>query len=228
MEEGAYLNDSQRAIIAARMANRPGAAPKNHLQDASIEAPISQSEAARRLRVGRSSVQRAANLLKNAAPELVASVEAGLIAVSTASRLLALPRIEQVKIATGDCPRQAARQAAGQLEMKNRDIDPTRLLERLTSRFEKTPTGEMQELVRLVCDQRAISYEQREKLAELARACVARIADLATRLEEPNLCGYQYCGKAYNQGRKRRVPGAKYCSPLCAQRAGEPSAWKGP
>jgi hypothetical protein len=228
MEEGVYLNANQRAIIAARMANRPEAGHKNHSQDASIEAPISQAEAARRLSVGRSSVQRAANLLKNAAPELVVAVEAGLIAVSTASRLLALPKLEQIKIATGDCPRQAARQAAGQLEMKNRDIDPTRLLERLTSRFEKTPTGEMQELVRLVCDQRAISYEQREKLAELARACVARIADLATRLEEPNLCGYQYCGRAYNQGRKRRVPGAKYCSPLCAQRAGEPSAWKGP
>jgi|SRR5580704_16264930 hypothetical protein len=75
MEEGVYLNASQRAIIAARMANRPGDALKNHLQDASIEAPISQSEAARRLRVGRSSVQRAASLLKNAAPELVAAVE---------------------------------------------------------------------------------------------------------------------------------------------------------
>jgi hypothetical protein len=94
MEEGVYLNASQRAIIAARMANRPGDALKNHLQDASIEAPISQSEAARRLRVGRSSVQRAASLLKNAAPELVAAVEAGLIMVSTASRLLALPKIE--------------------------------------------------------------------------------------------------------------------------------------
>ena len=147
MEEGVYLNASQRAIIAARMANRPGAGHKNHPQDASIEAPISQAEAARRLSVGRSSVQRAANLLKNAAPELVAAVEAHLIAVSTASRLLALPKLEQIEIATGDNPRQAARQAAGQLEMKNRsDIDLTRLLERLTSTFEKTPTGEMQEL----------------------------------------------------------------------------------
>jgi hypothetical protein len=115
MEEGVYLNASQRAIIAARMANRPGAALKNHFQGASIEASISQSEAARRLRVGRSSVQRAANLVKNAAPELVAAVEAGLIAVSTASRLLALPRIEQIKIVTANYPGQAARQAAGNL-----------------------------------------------------------------------------------------------------------------
>jgi hypothetical protein len=222
------LNDSQRAIIAARMANRPGAGLKKHLQDASIEAPISQSEAARRLKVSRSSVQRAARLLKNAAPELVAAVEAGLVAGSTASTLLALPKIEQITIAAADNPGQAARQAARQLGMKSRgEIDLTRLLERLSS-FEKNPTGEMQELVRLLCDQQAIPYEQREKLVELARACVARIADLATRLEEPNLCGYQYCGKAYNQRRNKHVPGAKYCSQPCAERAGEPSAWKGP
>jgi hypothetical protein len=36
MEEGPYFNDSQRAIIAARIANRPGAAHKNHPQRASI------------------------------------------------------------------------------------------------------------------------------------------------------------------------------------------------
>jgi hypothetical protein len=37
MEEGVYLNASQRAIIAVRMTNPPG--------------PVSQAEAARRLRV---------------------------------------------------------------------------------------------------------------------------------------------------------------------------------
>jgi hypothetical protein len=83
----------------------------------------------------------------------------------------------------------------------------------------------MRELVRLFCDQRAISYEQCEKLTELVRAYVTRIADLATRLEAPILCSYQYCGKAY-KGHKRRMPGAKCCSRLCAERAGEPSAWK--
>jgi hypothetical protein len=229
MEQGVYLNDSQRAIIAARMANRPAAGLKKHLQDASIEAPFSQSEAARRLKVSRSSVQRAARLLKNAAPELVAAVEAGLVAVSIASRLLALPKIEQITIATADNPGQAARQAARQLGMKSRtDIDLARLLERLTSTFEETPTGEMQELVHLFCDQRTTSYEQCEKLTELARACATRIADLAIRLEAPILCSYQSCGKPYNQARQRRVPGGKYCSQLCAERAGEPSAWKRP
>ena len=58
IQEGVYLNASQRAIIAASMANLPRAAHKNHVQDASIEAPIPQSEAARRLRVGRVSLGR--------------------------------------------------------------------------------------------------------------------------------------------------------------------------
>jgi len=148
-------------------------------------------------------------------------VEARLIAVSTASRLLALPKLEQIEIATGDNPRQAARQAAGRLGMKSRsDIDLTRLLERLTSMFEKTPTGEMQELVRLYCDQRAISYEQCEKLTELARACVTRIADLATRLEAPILCSYQSCGKTYNQGRKGVCLAANIARP-CVRSAPE-------
>jgi hypothetical protein len=229
MEEGLYLNANQGAIIAARMANPREAAHKSHHEEASIEAPVSQAEAARRLNVGRSSVQRAANLLNNAAPELVAAVEAGLIAVSTASRLLALPKIEQIGIATADNPGQAARQEVGQLRMISRsDIDLTRLSERLTSTFEETPTGEMQELVHLFCDQRTTSYEQCEKLTELARACATRIADLATRLEAPILCSFQSCGKPYNRARQRRVPGGKYCSQLCAERAGEPSAWKRP
>jgi hypothetical protein len=223
------MNASQRATIAARMANPPEAAHTSHHEEASIEAPVSQAEAARRLSVGRSSVQRAANLLNNAAPELVAAVEAGLIAVSTASRLLALPKIEQIKIATADNPRQAAQQAAEQPGIKSRnDIDLTRLLERLRSTFEKTPTGEMQELVPLLCDTRAIPYDQHEKLADSARACAARVADLASRIEEPNLCAYQNCGRVYGRRRNKHAPGAKYCSPLCAERAGEPSAWKRP
>jgi hypothetical protein len=113
MEEGVYLNASQRAIIAARMANPLGAAHKNHLQDASIEAPVSQAEAARRPSVGRSSVRRAANLLKNGARELVVTVEAGLIAVSTASRLLALPKL--------------ARSRLGIIRAKPRDKRPSNL-----------------------------------------------------------------------------------------------------
>jgi hypothetical protein len=70
--------------------------------------------------------------------------------------------------------------------MKRRSsIDPTRLCEELTSIFEKTPAVEMQDMVRLFLGQRATSYEQRERLAESARACAARVADLANRISAP-------------------------------------------
>jgi hypothetical protein len=87
---------------------------KDHAQGASIEAPTAQSEAAKKLRVGRS-VQRATNVLKKGTPELVEAVDGGLIPVSTASKLLVLPENEQVKITTADNPQQAARQAVRQL-----------------------------------------------------------------------------------------------------------------
>jgi hypothetical protein len=229
MEEREYLDESQRAMKAARLVNLLDGVRKDHAQGASIEAHMSQAEAAKKFRVGRSSVQRATNVLRNGTPELVEAVDGGLIPVSTASRLLVLPENEQVKITTADNPRQAARQAVRRLGMKRRgSIDPTRLCEELTSIFEKTPAVEMQDMVRLFLDQRATSYEQRERLAESARACAARVADLASRIEEPNLCAYQYCGRVYGRRRNKHAPGAKYCSPVCAARAGEPSARNGP
>jgi hypothetical protein len=229
MEKQAYLAAGQRAMLAARMTKLSKRAREGDDRDASIEAPVPQSEAAKRLRVGRSSVQRAADLLERAAPELVAAVDRGLIAVSTASELLPLSKDEQVKVATADSPRQAARQALKQLGMNRRsDVEPTRLFRQLTSAFEKTPTVGMRELVRLFLEQHATSDEQNEKLVESARACVTRFAELAKQIEERTLCGYQSCGRIYFRGRSKRAPGQKYCSRLCAQRAGESLAWQGP
>jgi hypothetical protein len=108
------------------------------------------------------------------------------------------------------------------------DIEPTRLLQQLTSAFEKIPTAGMQELVRLFLGQQATSDEQNEKLVESARACVTRFAELAKQIEERTLCGYQYCGRTYFRRRNKRAPGAKYCSRRCAERAGEPLVWQGP
>jgi hypothetical protein len=229
MEKQAYLAAGQRAMLAARMTKLSKPARDGHYRDASIDAPVPQSAAAKRFRVGRSSVQRAADLLERAAPELVAAVDRGLIAVSTASALLPLSKDEQVKVATADSPRQAARQALKQLGMNRRGgVEPIRLVQQLTSAFEKSPSAGIQELVRLFLEQHATSDEQNEKLVESARACVARITELAKRIEERTFCGYQSCGRVYFRGRSKRAPGQKYCSRLCAQRAGEPLAWQGP
>jgi DNA modification methylase len=77
-----HLNESQRAMVAARIATLP----KGANQHAQIWAS-SQGEAARAVSVGRSSVQSARAVLEHAAPEVVAAVDAGRLAVSDAAKL---------------------------------------------------------------------------------------------------------------------------------------------
>jgi hypothetical protein len=78
-----HLNESQRAMAAARLANMKQGARTDL---ASIEA-MSQTQAADRLNVDRSSVQRARVVLDTATPELAHAVDAGLLAVSKAAGL---------------------------------------------------------------------------------------------------------------------------------------------
>lgn len=89
-----HLNESQRAMIAKRLATLK----RGDNQHASIEAS-SQDEAAKLLKVSRSAVQRAAVVQAKAAPELVAAVDRGDIPVSTAAKLVDLPKARQREIA---------------------------------------------------------------------------------------------------------------------------------
>jgi hypothetical protein len=75
-----HLDESQRAIVAAKLATLSVGRPLN----ASIEA-ISQKGAAAMLTVSRSAVQRASIVRDHGTPELVAAVESGKVAVSAAA-----------------------------------------------------------------------------------------------------------------------------------------------
>ena len=88
-----HLDESQRAIVAAKIANLP----KGTNQHASIEAPT-QTEAAELLNVGRASVQRAREVLDRGAPELVQAVQQGVVSVSAASDISTLPKTQQAEI----------------------------------------------------------------------------------------------------------------------------------
>lgn len=92
-----HLDESQRAMVAARIAKLPhgGAIYKNN--DASIEAST-QRDAAEMLNVSRSAVQRARQVQNEGASELVAAVESGKVAVSTAADLSELPKAKQAEI----------------------------------------------------------------------------------------------------------------------------------
>jgi hypothetical protein len=213
-------------MLAARLANLGNGVRRDRAVAASIEAATTQSEAAKTLKVGRPSVQRATAILRTASGPLIKAVEHGLIPVSTASKLLVLSEAEQVKIATCDNPRRAARQAADKLDLKKAaDRDVTGLSKELMVEFENFPTFELRERV-LLFDERTISSEQREQLTEVLRGVAGRIVELANRVEEPTLCERRNCSSGWRGARAKRIVGQNYCSPLCAERAGGPLAWR--
>ena len=220
-----HLSESQRAMVAARAANLAPGIRGDYVTAASKEAAVSQSEAATKLKVSRSLVQRATKALKKGPPELVEKVDRGLIPVSTASKLVVLPKAEQVKIATAENPLRAAREMAEEPRVNS----ATKLgtgwsLEHLLAECEKIPTTEIKGSV-LSPAERAMSYEQRDQLVTAVREAVSRLAELADQIEAPNVCAYTYCHMGRGSRRQKCIPGQKYCSELCAERAGERSAW---
>jgi ParB-like chromosome segregation protein Spo0J len=107
-----HLDESQRAMVAARIATlklgdnqhsrapAPIGTPSLDLGDAHAApepapAAVSQTEAAELVNAGRRSVQRAAVVVEKGAPEVVAAVETGKVAVSIAEKIARLPQAEQ-------------------------------------------------------------------------------------------------------------------------------------
>jgi N6-adenosine-specific RNA methylase IME4 len=79
-----HLNESQRAMIAAKLANAPAHRPAEI--SAPIGALITQPEAAEMLSVGKRSVQRASVVLEEAPPDVIEAVEQGRLSVSRAAK----------------------------------------------------------------------------------------------------------------------------------------------
>jgi DNA-binding transcriptional regulator YdaS (Cro superfamily) len=107
-----HLNESQRAMVAAKIATAPEGNPHREAKKltASIDA-VTQPEAAALLNVSRPSVQRAAAVREQGAPELVAAVEKGEVSVSAAAEVVDLPHEEQRELVKSG--RKGLRLAAG-------------------------------------------------------------------------------------------------------------------
>ena len=86
-----HLNESQRAMVAARIANLPHGGAVYALSDPPIGGSLSQPQAAELLNVGERSVQRAQRVQDHAAPELAGAVDSGDVAVSTAATIADAP-----------------------------------------------------------------------------------------------------------------------------------------
>ncbi len=89
-----HLTESQRALVAARIANLAGGRPA---KTASKEA-VSEAAAAARLKVGRSSVQRAKEVLRRGVPGLIEAADGGEVSVSAAARVAELDAREQSEV----------------------------------------------------------------------------------------------------------------------------------
>jgi ParB-like chromosome segregation protein Spo0J len=91
-----HLNESQRGMVAAKLAELPVGAN----QHAQICAP-SQTAAAELLNVSRRTVQSAAKVNASGAPELAQAVEQGAVSVSAAATIATLPVEQQGAIVSG-------------------------------------------------------------------------------------------------------------------------------
>lgn len=88
-----HLTESQRAMVGTRVADLQ--------RGANQHTPIggtSQADAAALLNVSERAIQRAAVVQREAVPELIAAVDRGDVAVSTAADVAKLPQAEQVEI----------------------------------------------------------------------------------------------------------------------------------
>jgi len=100
-----HLNESQRAMVAARLAQRlPGnssGSNQHERKPANLpDSSLTQTQAAQLLNVGERSVRHAVEIKSAGAPELIAAVESGQLAVSTAASLSRLPADTQREVLT--------------------------------------------------------------------------------------------------------------------------------
>ena len=98
-----HLSESQRAMVAAKVANLENGSNQHTKEGSSIDlpskpTPISQPAAAKLLNVGVASVKRARQVQSTGAPELIKAVESGSVAVSVAAKVASLPKAAQVEV----------------------------------------------------------------------------------------------------------------------------------
>ena len=90
-----HLDESQRAMVAAKIANIQG--PGRQPDNAPIGA-ISQDSAGELLNVSRRSVQRANDVIRSPIKELAREVESGGVSVSAAATVARMPEAEQREV----------------------------------------------------------------------------------------------------------------------------------
>jgi ParB-like chromosome segregation protein Spo0J len=148
-----HLNESQRGMIAAKLANMPDGGNRAEQHSANLH---SAAKAADMLNVSERTVKTAKQVQENAAPELIAAVEQGHLAVSQAAKAAALPEDDQREI--------AAKAKAGDAKAARSYIK------------EKTPEAQVAKVAE-IAEKKASSVTRPE-----TKAPVETVAETATQL----------------------------------------------
>lgn len=88
-----HLSESQRAFVAARLANL-----ENGQRASSIDEAVTQAAAAKLLNVSKSSVERAGRILRSGVTDLAEMIEDGNLSVGAAVQIAALPKTKQKRL----------------------------------------------------------------------------------------------------------------------------------
>lgn len=105
-----HLDESQRAMFGAKMANMKEGRPKTtSIEGVSGIKPITIAKAAQTLNVGHASIERARTVITNGTPELQKAVENGHISVSAAANLSKKTENEQKKVVKSLEPKRCKR-----------------------------------------------------------------------------------------------------------------------
>ena len=113
-----HLSPSQRAMVAAKLANMPQGARTDREPSANLQ-KVSQSKAAKLLNVSLRSVADAKKVIERGAPELARRVDRGEIKVSLAAKVSGKPEDQQTGVAGLDprALRSAVKAALGEREV---------------------------------------------------------------------------------------------------------------
>ena len=132
-----HLDESQRAMVAAKLANLNEGRPSETAQICAV----SQDSAAEMLNVSRRTVQSAAKIRDDGTPELVDAVERGKVSVSAAADVATLPIDRQREIVAAADPKvilDAAKEVRAERADKKR-AERTVLLNELSNRNAPLP-----------------------------------------------------------------------------------------
>lgn len=108
-----HLNESQRAMVGARLSNMQNGGDRRSDQSANLQT-VSQSAAAHRVSVSTRSVSSARRVIDDGIPELSDAVEHGDIPVSVAAEAAELPHEIQHKIIQSENKKDAAKKYIAQ------------------------------------------------------------------------------------------------------------------